>query len=44
MVTEKTVEAVLEARVRPVLRAHGGEVCLVGYRGGMVAIGLLGRM
>ena len=42
MVTKEAVEAVLDARVRPALQSHGGEVRLSRCGEGTVTVELLG--
>ena len=39
---EERLEAVLESRVRPMLRSHGGDIRLVNWDGSTVVIELLG--
>lgn len=36
MNVEQRIEAILEEKVRPMLRSHGGEVRLDGYADGVV--------
>ncbi len=42
MTMEQRIEAILEEKVRPMLRSHGGEVRLGGYADGVVSVELLG--
>ena len=42
MNVEQRIEAILEERVRPMLRSHGGEVRLDGSADGVVSVELLG--
>ena len=42
MNVEPRIEAILEEKVRPMLRSHGGEVRLDGYADGVVSVELLG--
>lgn len=42
MATRTQIEAVLEAKVRPLLRGHGGDVRLVSIEGTVVGVELLG--
>ena len=39
---EDRLESVLEERVRPMLKSHGGEVRVVGWENGTVVVELLG--
>lgn len=42
MNVEQRIEAILEEKVRPMLRSHAGEVRLDGYADGVVSVELLG--
>lgn len=42
MELQKQIEKVLEYQVRPLLRSHGGDVCLRDWNGGVVYISLSG--
>ena len=42
MNVEQRIEAILEEKVRPMLRSHGGEVRWDGYADGVVSVELLG--
>ena len=42
MNVEQRIEAILEEKVRPMLRSHGGEVRLDGNADGVVSVELLG--
>ena len=42
MNVEQRIEAILEEKVRPMLRSPGGEVRLDGYADGVVSVELLG--
>lgn len=42
MITEEQIDSVLDERVRPYLKSHGGEVKVVSYSNGTVWIELTG--